>query len=232
MTTMVVAHGAWSAGWAWAKMRPLLAARGIGLVTPTYTGLGERSHLAHPGLDLTHHIGDLIQTLHYEDLHDVVLVAHSYGGMVGTGVVDLVPERIRQIIYLDAFVPADGECLLDLVPPEAAATMRAGMVDGWKVAPNPPPPDTGEADLAWVTPRRGHQPIGTFTEPLRLANPAGARPRSYIYCQRIGPGDTFGRFATAAKADSTWRYTEIDASHSPHVTAPEILTETLLELVR
>ena len=231
MTTMVVTHGAWSAGWVWAKMRPLLAERGIGLVAPTYTGLGERSHLAHPGLDLTHHIGDVIQTLHYEDLSDVVLVAHSYGGMVGTGVVDLVPERIRQIIYLDAFVPNDGECLLDLVPAEAGAAMRAGAVDGWKVPPTPPPPDTPEADLAWVTARRGPQPLGTFTEPLRLANPAGGRPRSYIYCQRIGPGDTFGRFATMAKADPSWRYAEIDASHSPHVTAPELLTEVLVGMI-
>jgi pimeloyl-ACP methyl ester carboxylesterase len=216
-------------------MHPRLAAQGIRLVAPTYTGLGERSHLAHEGIDLSHHVTDVVQVLDYERLDDVVLLGHSYGGMVATGVADRVPERIRQVIYLDAFVPADGESLLDLLPAEAAAGTRAAAMsphgEGWRVPPNPPPPDTSDADLAWITPRRRPQPLRTFTEQLRLAPPARPLPRSYIYCTRTGPGDVFGRFAAAAREGSDWVYREIDASHSPHITAPDALTALLVELV-
>ena len=105
MAVFVVAHGAWSAAWAWKKMRPLLRAAGHELWTPTYTGLGERAHLASPAIDLDTHIADVIGMLEMEDLRDVVLIAHSYGGMVATGVADRVRERIAQLVYLDAFVP-------------------------------------------------------------------------------------------------------------------------------
>ena len=108
MATFVVAHGAWSSGWAWKKMRPLLRAAGHEIFTPSYTGLGERSHLSSPDLTLETHIQDIANVLFYEDLTDVVLIGHSYGGMVATGVADRASERIRQVIYLDAFVPRDG----------------------------------------------------------------------------------------------------------------------------
>lgn len=108
MATFGVAHGAWSSGWAWKKMRPLLRAAGHEIFTPSYTGLGERSHLSSPDLTLETHIQDIANVLFYEDLTDVVLIGHSYGGMVATGVADRASERIRQVIYLDAFVPRDG----------------------------------------------------------------------------------------------------------------------------
>src|SRR5689334_5875269 len=114
MATFVVAHGAWSAGWAWKKVRPLLRARGHEIFTPTYTGIGERAHLAHKDIDLDTHIRDVIGVLEYEDLRNVILVGHSYGGMVATGVADRASERIAQLVYLDAFAPRDGESLLDL----------------------------------------------------------------------------------------------------------------------
>ena len=124
MAVFVVAHGAWSAAWAWKKMRPLLRAAGHELWTPTYTGLGERAHLASPAIDLYTHIADVIGMLEMEDLRDVVLIAHSYGGMVATGVADRVRERIAQLVYLDAFVPRDGQSLFDLQPAEARTRMR------------------------------------------------------------------------------------------------------------
>ena len=101
-TTFLVCHGAWSAGWAWKKMQPLMIAAGHRLLTPSYTGLGERAHLATPGIDLESHIADILNVIKYEDLRDIVLLGHSYGGMVATGVADRAPERIAQIIYLDA----------------------------------------------------------------------------------------------------------------------------------
>src|SRR5580658_7891344 len=113
LTTIVLAHGAWSAAWAWKKVRPLMAAAGHELFVPTYTGLGERAHLASPDNDLDTHIQDVLGVLQFEDLRDVVLIGHSYGGMVATGVADRAPEQIAQLIYLDAFVPRDGQALAD-----------------------------------------------------------------------------------------------------------------------
>ena len=112
--TFLVCHGAWSAGWAWKKMHPLMQAAGHRLVTPTYTGLGERAHLANPSIDLDPHIEDMLNVIKYEDLRDIVLIGHSYGGMVATGVADRARDKVRQLIYVDAFVPRDGQSLLDL----------------------------------------------------------------------------------------------------------------------
>ena len=233
MTDVVVTHGAWSSGWAWKRMRGRLADRGITLWTPSYTGVGERTHLAVPSIDLDCHVTDVVTMLEYEDLRDVVIVAHSYGGMVGTGVLDRAGDRISGIVYLDAFVPVGGQSLFDLLPDEAAAGMitaadTAG--DGWRVPPTPLPPDTSASDVEWITPRRGPQPIETLRQPLALTNDTSATPRSYIYCLRAGPGDVFGPFAAMARDDTAWRYREIDASHSPHITAPDELTELIVEL--
>ena len=153
--TFLVCHGAWSAGWAWKKMHPLMQAAGHRLITPTYTGLGERAHLAHPGIDLDSHIEDMLNVITYEDLHDIVLVGHSYGGMVATGVADRARDKVTQLIYIDAFVPADGQSLLDLneaARPRMQELAKAG--DGWRVPPNPTPPDTSPADVEWLGARR------------------------------------------------------------------------------
>lgn len=135
MAVFVVAHGAWSAAWAWKKMRPLLRAAGHELWTPTYTGLGERAHLASPAIDLDTHIADVIGVLEMEDLHDVVLIAHSYGGMVATGVADRARERIAQLVYLDAFVPQGGQSLFDLQSAETRAHARARAHRWRRLAP-------------------------------------------------------------------------------------------------
>src|ERR1700745_2867765 len=113
-----VCHGAWSAGWAWKKMHPLMEAAGHRLVTPSYTGLGERAHLANPSIDLETPIADILNVISYEDLRDIVLLGHSYGGMVATGVADRARDRIAQLIYLDAFVPREGQSLFDFYSPE------------------------------------------------------------------------------------------------------------------
>ena len=129
MTNVVVAHGAWSAGWAWKKMRPLLRAAGHEMWTPTYTGIGERVHLANPSIDLDTHIADVTGVLESEDLRDVALIGHSYGGMVATGVADRARDRIAQVIYLDAFVPQDGQSLADLAGDEGSQTHAAWCRD-------------------------------------------------------------------------------------------------------
>jgi pimeloyl-ACP methyl ester carboxylesterase len=234
MATFVVAHGAWSAGWAWKKMRPRLRERGHDLYTPTYTGLGERVHLASPSVDLDTHIQDVCGVLTMDDLRDVVLIGHSYGGMVATGVADRETRRIAQLVYLDAFVPRDGQSVFDLHSPEARDRMlHAAEVDGeeWLVPPNPPPPDTPAADLAWMAPRRVPHPIATFQQPIRLSGEVDRLLRTYIYCLRPGPGDTFRQFAQRARTDANWQYREIDSSHNPHITAPDVLAAMLHEIV-
>src|SRR5450432_368402 len=202
--TFLVCHGAWSAGWAWKKMHPLMNAAGHRLVAPTYTGLGEREHLANPSIDLETHIQDILNVIRYEDLRDIVLIGHSYGGMVATGVADRARPRMQEL---------------------------AKSGDGWRVPPNPTPPDTPQADLEWLTERSVNMPIKCFEMKLKLHGGALTLPRSYIYATRITPADTFGPFARMAKADPAWRYHEIDASHSPHVTAPEALMSLLQKIV-
>jgi pimeloyl-ACP methyl ester carboxylesterase len=230
----LVAHGAWSAAWAWKKMRPLLRAAGHELWTPTYSGLGERAHLASPAIDLETHIRDVLGVLEMEDLRDVVLIGHSYGGMVATGVADRARHRIAQLIYLDAFVPRDAQSLLDLQPAEVRERMRElarSAGDGWRLPPNPMPADTPAADVAWAAGRRPPQPIKTFEQALRLDGNVQPPPRSYIYCRRIGPTDVFRQFAERAQRESGWRYFEIDSSHNPHITAPQELAALLEKIV-
>lgn len=231
--TFLVAHGAWSAGWVWRKMHPLLAAGGHRLITPTYTGLGERAHLATPAVDLDTHVQDMLGVIETEELNDFVLISHSYGGMVGTGVADRVPQRIRKLIYLDAFVPRDGQSLLSLQPEPAQQAMRAAVKagDGWRVAPSAPPPDTSPEDAKWINAHRMAHPFKCFDTPVKLANGDTKIPRAYIYCQRKTPADTFRAFADRAKREK-WSYHEIDASHSPHVTAPQALAGLLNTIVR
>jgi pimeloyl-ACP methyl ester carboxylesterase len=233
MATFVVAHGAWSSAWAWKKMRPLLRAAGHDLWTPSYTGLGERAHLANGAIDLDTHIQDVVGLLDMEDLRGVVLIGHSYGGMVATGVADRASERIAQLVYLDAFVPGNGQSAFDLQPAERANQMRElarYSGEGWRIPPNPMPPDTPEADVAWAAHRRLPQPLKTFEQKLRLSDRTPP-PRSYIYCTRFGPGDVFRQFAERARRESGWRYFEIDASHNPHITEPQRLLAILAQII-
>jgi pimeloyl-ACP methyl ester carboxylesterase len=233
MSTIVLAHGAWSAAWAWKKMRPLFAAGGHRFFAPTYTGLGERAHLARPEIDLATHIQDVVGVLEMEDLSDVTLIGHSYGGMVATGVAEAARPRIARIVYLDAFAPTDGQSLFDLLGPERSGSMRRQATeqgDGWRIPPIPMPPDTAPADVEWATPRRRWQPIRTFEQKISIAG-KDPPPRHYIYATRSGPGDTFGQFRERAKSESGWRYHELDASHNPHITCPEALRDLLFDIV-
>jgi len=161
MASVVLAHGAWSAAWGWKKMRPLFRAAGHEFFSPTYTGLGERAHLARPDIDLTTHVNDVLSVLEFEDLSDVTLIGHSYGGMVATGVADRARARIAHLIYLDAFVPKDGESLFDLVPEEQRQRQQASAAagDGWRIAPNPTPEDTSAEDQAWIANKRLPHPL-------------------------------------------------------------------------
>ena len=158
MATVVLAHGAWSAAWAWKKMRPLFRAAGHEFFSPTYTGLGERAHLARPEVDLSTHVQDVAAVFGVEDLKDVTLLGHSYGGMVATGVADRARESINQVIYLDAFVPRDGQSLLDLNEVARARMQEAAKGgDGWRV-----PVIFTDFDPTWVRNKMDNTSIDAF----------------------------------------------------------------------
>lgn len=229
MSTFLVAHGSWSAGWAWKKMHPLMAARGHRLVTPTYTGIGALSYLAHKDINLDTHIEDMVRVLFFDDLRDVILIGHSYGGMVATGVADRARDRIKHLVYLDAYAPEEGKSSHDYSSAERREAQRRDAADGWKVMPGNSPGDTSPEDKAWLSERRTPQPLATYEQKFHYENGPLTLPRSFIYAKKPNPGDPFRQFMEKGKREG-WKIYEIDASHSPHVTAPEELMRILDEV--
>jgi pimeloyl-ACP methyl ester carboxylesterase len=222
-TTYVIVHGAMGGSWDWRVVDSLLTLRGYRIVRPTLTGLGERVHLASPNVGLDTHVEDVVNTILWEGLHDVILVGHSYGGTVITGVADRIPDRIRRLVYLDAFLPVSGEATLDLADSIGATYMRANIRGGFIVP-------------TWVTdnraiPRDVPQPLRTFTDTVRLTNPAArAVPGAYILT--VEPGktpDPFQRFADRAAARG-WRVYQLEADHTPERSAPKALVRILERL--
>lgn len=234
MATFVLVHGGWHGGWCWGRVAPLLRAGGHEVHTPTLTGLGERAHLLSPDIDLDTHLRDVAGVLEYEELHRVVLVGHSYGGMVITGVADRAPERLAQLVYLDAFVPEDGQALFDLLRPERRdfyLQQAREHGEGWRT-PGPPPQALGVADeteARWLAAKMTPQPLRTLQQPLRLANPAAtALPRTYIHCTAGPLAPSFAPFAARAQAEPGWRYHELPTGHDAMLTAPDALAALLL----
>jgi pimeloyl-ACP methyl ester carboxylesterase len=229
MTTFVLVHGAWGGAHTFRRVRPLLTAAGHEVFTPGLTGIGERSHLASPQVNLTTHIQDVVNLIWYEDLSDVVLLGFSYGGFVVTGAVGYVAERVRHLVYLDAFLPADGETLTGVTGQAGDPVLRLGA--RWLV---PPPPRTFDdpAEEAFAVQRRTPHPVGCFTEPVRLPRPLEdfAFGRTYIKATADPPPSPFWTAAERVQASGAWAYHEIATDHLIPVNRPRELTEILLKL--
>jgi pimeloyl-ACP methyl ester carboxylesterase len=226
--TYVIVHGVWAGGWAFKEVDKLLIADGHKVYRPTLTGQGERAHLAGPHLlgtniDLTTHITDIVNVILWEDLHDVVLVGHSYGGMVITGVADRVPERIKHVIYLDAFLPENGESLngtRDSSRPGAAfytTTNGFAFLRGYD--PNKPPPTEVP------------HPANTFSEPISLKNQDAARKIPTTYILTVDKGrepqqDAFFRFYERAKSRG-WTMKIMEGDHNVMWSHPKELVKLL-----
>lgn len=230
---VVLVHGAWYGGWCWRKLTPLLEQAGHAVHTPTLTGLGERAHLGSARTGVRDHVQDLLALLEMEDLRDVTLVGHSYAGMLIGTVAARSRERVRQLIYLDAFVPEAGKRVVDYLLPleRRQVIVQAGEANGF-IAPIAPQAlgVTDAADVAWITPRTARQPYASFTEAALDAPPAGV-PRAYIACTQPASG-SFGQFAERVRNDSSWRYAELATGHNAMVVAPQALASVLLGWTR
>jgi pimeloyl-ACP methyl ester carboxylesterase len=227
MSTYVLVHGAWGGSYGWRKVRPLLQQAGHEVFTPSLTGLGERAHLATPEVNLTTHIQDVANAIWYEDLSDVILVGHSYGGMVVTGVADRMPERIEHLVYLDAFLPADGQSLYDM----GGGGPRPG--GDWRVPMLQRNEDLSDPEVQWNNARRLHHPRATLEEKVKLSAPLESRPFSLTYIVATGrpdPGPVFDRIADELRGNPRWTVREIGGGHGMIRTNPDGLVRLFLEL--
>lgn len=234
MATFVIVHGAWGGAWSWNKLVvPMLREAGQSVYAVTLTGLGERTHLASADVSLETHIQDVVNVLFYEDLTDVILVGHSYGGNIITGVADRVPERLQQLVYLDAATPADGQSSADSFPGRRQQLEKQARdsADGWTIPPGPVPPDQPAEITEWATPRRSPMPIKTMTSAVKLTHGETTVPRAFVYCT-IGkdPGSPQAARAERIRNDPSWRFFELVTGHNLHYTAPAETVSILLEL--
>jgi pimeloyl-ACP methyl ester carboxylesterase len=236
VATYVLVHGGGHGGWCYQRITPMLRSAGHAVYTPTLTGLGERAHLLRPDIDLDLHITDVVAVLQYEDLSNVVLVGHSYGGMVVAGVADRATDRVGHIVYLDAAIPVNGESLVDVAKAAMDAT-RAGarVVDGIELVlwPGTDPLNyygvTDPDDIAWMKPKLTPHPWKCFEQPLRLSNGAAVQeiPRTIINCTSTMRMRDPGRMKRAVAADRVW---EIDTGHDLMITEPQAVAEMLLRV--
>jgi pimeloyl-ACP methyl ester carboxylesterase len=246
MTTYVLVGGAWLGGWCWQVVARRLRDEGHDAYPVTLTGLGERVHLASPDVDLETHITDVVNLIEFEDLHDVVLLGHSYAGLVVTGAADRIPERISELVYLDTTPLPDGGMLIEKFPPELRKRTEEQVQElgeGWKF-PMPPPEELAnmaslqgvdEDHLRLLYSRATPQPFGTYTQPLRLQNSVREQlPKVGIWCslslaqvqEMIASGNPLFR----EMASPTWRFVELPTGHYPMFSRPDDLAVVLLDL--
>lgn len=232
MSMFLLVPGAWLGGWCWRYVASDLRAAGHAVIPATLTGLGERAHLLSRDIDLDTHVSDIVGLFEYRDLHDVILVGHSYGGTVITGVAERVPDRIRRLVYLDASVPRDGESNDDVIGPTMAAQLRASAMsdgDGWWVPPAPYVIGRlSEHRLRdWVAARLKSHPLRPFADPVRLTSPEAADlPRAFIQMTQ----SNLYRGLIARARDVGWYCKEISGGHYAMITEPKAVAAALNEI--
>ena len=246
MATYILVPGAWLGGWAWRDVTARLRAGGHDVYPITLTGLGERVHLARPEVDLETHITDVVNTVQWNDLDNVILARHSYAGTVITGVADRIPDRIQQLVYVDSAPLPDGMAMTDLYPPDALAELRQSVDqtgEGWRwpfpgfeeLAKNASVAGLGEPERALIAAKAVAQPWATYTRPLRLqqadAGDAVLYRRVAIACDDMRGLIAAGVPQIAAMAAPPWHYLELETGHWPMFSAPDALADMLDGLV-
>ncbi len=228
--TFVLVHGAWHGGWCWRFVADRLKAGGAHVFAPTLTGLGERAHLLDKTVNLSTHIEDIRRLITAEDLSGIVLVGHSYGGMVVSGVADRMPERIRALVILDGFVPTDGKAMSDYWPLSLKAEWdaKAAAHGGLSIPPiSAESFGVNERHRDWVNSHCVPHPYASFNEKIRLT---GGRERvpSKVYIRATKwRSHAFDGFVAELQADKGWRTLTLDCGHEVMVDAPELLADTL-----
>ncbi|MDX3904783.1 MAG: alpha/beta hydrolase [Pigmentiphaga sp.] len=231
----VLVHGAWHGGWCWRHVAGRLREAGHAVFTPTLTGLGERRHLLHEGITLDTFVQDIANVLQSEELRDVYLVGHSFGGRVACGVADRLRACLRRLVLLDAGLPEPGKAAWDALPADVREARLADVRAAGQGGAIPPPPAQafGVADphaAAWLARRLTPHPLGAYTTPLQLSNPLGnGLPVTYIRCTAPAYGP-IADSAAQARARTDWQYLELATAHDAMVTAPDALARMLLEL--
>ncbi|MGW1027855.1 alpha/beta fold hydrolase [Streptomyces sp. NPDC002577] len=233
----VLLHGGRHGGWCWKRVASALRQAGHVVYTPTLTGLGERAHLLSPEIGLDTHVQDLVATFEFEDIRDAVLVAHSYGGVVASGAMERIADRVHRIVFLDAHLPRTGESVFDMIGPARAARHVARAESGgsrWYI----PPSDaswygvTDPDDAAWVNSRITAQPLKTYQDAVGNTERAWSHPGMFIECvpSSLEP-HVLDRARKRHADDPGFPYRVLHATHDAMVTAPEAVTELLLEAV-
>jgi pimeloyl-ACP methyl ester carboxylesterase len=231
--TFVLVHGAWHGGWCWSRVADRLRAAGHQVFTPTQTGLGERKHLLSKDITLDTFTKDIVNVIEAEELSNIVLVGHSFGGLAITGTADAMPERIRHLVYLDSLMVEGGKSPFDSLPPDVVAARRkaAEETSGGLSLPNPPPSAFGVSDAKdteWVKRRLTPHPLGTYTSTLNIKGPVGNNlPRTYIHCNNPVYA-ALQKSRDWVKAQQGWRWAEIATGHNAMVMAPDELTRMLI----
>ncbi|WP_213803617.1 alpha/beta hydrolase [Granulicella sp. dw_53] len=233
MATYVLVHGAWYGSWCWKRVRTALQAAGHEVFTPTLTGVGERSHLNSRDVNLSTHINDVVNLIKWEGLSDVILCGHSYSGCVISGAADQISDKIRALIYLDAFVLEDGECLFDLAREDWVQFVRQQTQesgDGWKVAPTPAEFfNVNQQDSAWVDAQCTSQSLACWEEPIKLTQ-RFADIKNVTHILATGYPPILQPSHDRAKAKG-WKTSTVDCGHAVMLDRPGELTELLLEYV-
>jgi pimeloyl-ACP methyl ester carboxylesterase len=231
MATFVLVPGAWLGGWCWRDVVSALANRGHTAVGATLSGLGERAHLLSRDIGLDTHVADIVGLMQWQDLGGVTLVGHSYGGTVITAVAEWAPERVRQLVYLDASVPKNGQSNNDVIGPEMAAGLRASADEkgeGWRVPPAPYVTERLSEPLrAWVAPRLTAHPWRPFAEPVRLGSTSAHMRRSFLQTSLQSP--LYQRLMAEARA-AQWHCRELAGGHYPMFTEPQRVAAALADL--
>ncbi|MDT0549986.1 alpha/beta fold hydrolase [Streptomyces lonegramiae] len=233
----VLLHGGRHGGWCWKHVASALRQQGHVVYTPTLTGLGERAHLLSPAIGLDTHVQDLVSVFEFEDIQDAVLVAHSYGGMVASGAMERIADRVRRIVFFDAHLPRTGESHCDMVGPVRAAkhvAMAQEGGEGWYI----PTSDaswygvTDPQDAAWVNSHTTAQPLKTYQDPVGNTDRAWNHPGMFIECvpSTLEP-HALERVRKQHADDPEFQYRVLHATHDAMVTAPEAVTKLLLEAV-
>ena len=236
MAIFVIVHGSWGGGWEWEGVAERLTGLGHVAATPTLTGVGELTHGASSSVGLETHVADVIGAIGSERVGDVLLVGHSYGGAVATVVASRVPERLRGLIYIDGFIPSDGQSVADLVDPEWAESAffapAREVGEGWRV-PFPFPDDLDDypPDVAERY-RAGWQPLATLTDPAAVDPAIAAVPRVFVHCIRKEPGTDAFVEATRTATEAGWPVFEIASGHDVQFEDPDGIAALLDRIAR